>query len=732
MNPLQMFEQIEKDNRERGQQCRICEKWVRGNRAHLEDHVRTHTGLRTPRIVAGKATRRHTTANRLERQERSRKEPLDFDIAFPQCELCQTKACQCIITEISPARPKIVQAGVMGEGVQATVRYEVGEYLGEFLGELVPLNSVNNGWSAYMSRDDINSDAELRPVCQVDCKHIGNWGRKVNHSCEANTEFVTIPVSGKWRILIKAVKVIEAGDVVTGPSCLCVCFVAPRGVGGEFSDAKEASDYHPSQLSREATAPSLDSEDNRQIFSPPLDIGPPAPSQTAVIRTFTPRQLPETFVSPSTGTGAGSMPHGIEPSPSAQSPPVQTTCSDFASPEPKQDEFLQLQQRREGIGLTERQAFLFMIYTHRLAPSSDACDEARHFTLEVPRLALREPMIMNGILALASVYDSRCSDSTSDLESTYYHNKCIELLIEAFTRPPETWDSNLLTAVVIARLYEEYDNEKDSDYHHLSGTQNLLNHGAIARFVMQGGLAEAASWVHLRQAIYVYLVRREPVDICLENFERSTVFQRTDDSAYTNRIVHLFARLMKLLFPTSGQQTATGKQQECWRALQQQICSWNDTKPLSFQPIYCKPSSLEEDRPFPTMCIAASVPVIATQYYYAAKAVICLHECNSGDEVAGFNSARLRHDGEPNDQQRIAAYLGILMGLALSNEHAINAFYLPSHMLSLCGYCIRDPCERKHAIQYLWKVHAVLKWKTQALAQMLESQWTEMDSFEIR
>lgn len=161
---------------------------------------------------------------------------------------------------------------------------------------------------------------------------------------------------------------------------------------------------------------------------------------------------------------------------------------------------------------------------------------------------------MNGVLALASACDSSSSDATSNLESTYYHNRCIELLIEAFARPPETCDAKLLTAVVIARLYEEYNNETDFNYHHLSGTKNLLSHEAVARFVMQGGLAEAASWLHLRQAIYVYLVHKKPVDICLENFERSAVFQRTDDSAYTNRIVYFFAKLITLLFPVNGSQ----------------------------------------------------------------------------------------------------------------------------------------------------------------------------------
>ncbi|KAF4414693.1 Transcription regulatory SNF2 [Fusarium acutatum] len=266
--------------------------------------------------------------------------------------------------------------------------------------------------------------------------------------------------------------------------------------------------------------------------------------------------------------------------------------------------------------LTEREAFLFMTYIHKLAPLSDACDDARHFALEVPRLALHKPMIMNGLLALASRYDSRCTNTSNEIESTFYHNKCIKLLIEAFAQPPETWDSTLLTAVVIARLYEENDNETDSYYHHLSGTQNLLNHEVIARFVMQGGLAEAASWVHLRQAIYVYVVRREPLEICLENFERSTVFRRSDDSAYANRAVYNFAKLMRLFLPMESPDGGLGK----WEAVEREMQEWYNARPVSFKPIFHKVADISSDRPFPVICFAASVP---GELPFALTVVVC-------------------------------------------------------------------------------------------------------------
>ncbi|KAF5536448.1 transcription regulatory SNF2 [Fusarium phyllophilum] len=246
---------------------------------------------------------------------------------------------------------------------------------------------------------------------------------------------------------------------------------------------------------------------------------------------------------------------------------------------------------------------------------------------------------MNGLLALASRYDSRCTNISDDIESTFYHNKCIKLLIESFAQPPETWDSTLLTAVVIARLYEENDNETDSYYHHLSGTQNLLNHEAIARFVMQGGLAEAASWVHLRQAIYVHVVRREPLEICLENFERSTVFRRSDDSAYANRAVYNFAKLMRLFLPMENPEGDLGK----WEAVEREIQEWYDARPVSFKPIFHKPADISSDRPFPVICFAASVPVVAMQHYYAAKAVLCLRDSKQTTDRQSRQDFEVRH-----------------------------------------------------------------------------------------
>ncbi|KZL79705.1 zn 2cys6 transcription factor [Colletotrichum incanum] len=383
----------------------------------------------------------------------------------------------------------------------------------------------------------------------------------------------------------------------------------------------------------------------------------------------------------------------------------------------------------EHCGFTGRQAFLFRTYIMRIAPSIDACHDARPFTLDVPRLALRKPILLNGIFALASRFDSQGNDDSnekSDLESTYYHNRCIELLIDAFSQPPETWDSILLTAVVIMRLYEEYDNETDSHYHHLRGTRNLLNHDAIARFVTQGGLAEAASWVHLRQALYVYLVRRTPIEICLENFERSSTFRSSDDTAHANRIVYLFAKVLKIFFPDNGTGSSTSSA-AAWEELQADVETWYREKPVSFRPLFYEKADVVGGKPFPTLWMAADPATVGLGYYYASKAIFCFQGYNSSNPTAGFEGTKKRMDSE----REITFYLCILMGLALSNE-SVNAYYLPAHMLSLCGHLIRHPLEREHTIKYLAQVRTIVQWKTGALVKTLKEQWAELDSFQAR
>lgn len=199
-------------------------------------------------------------------------------------------------------------------------------------------------------------------------------------------------------------------------------------------------------------------------------------------------------------------------------------------------------------------------------------------------------MVLKAILALAARLDAILSGA-SDWEAAEYHGQCLELLIAALAQPEDTYDDNLLITVVILRIYEELESSNDEKYH-LFGSNSLLN--TMSRSASSGGLAEAVSWQFLRQAIYASVVQYQPMQLDLENYERSAVFHRRDDAAYANVIIYLCARILQ-----GGGAYTRGMDEETWRQLSDSVEQWHREKPVSWQPLKYKPANIAENRPFP-------------------------------------------------------------------------------------------------------------------------------------
>jgi hypothetical protein len=223
----------------------------------------------------------------------------------------------------------------------------------------------------------------------------------------------------------------------------------------------------------------------------------------------------------------------------------------------------------------------------------DVCDSVCHFANEVPRRALDNPMVMNAVLTVASRHQSIMT-GCDEVEGNMYHGRCLELLIAALSRPEDTYDDNLLVTIVLLRLYEELDNRRDGKYH-LLGSSRLLN--TMSKFSSSGGLAEATSWLFLRQAIYVCLVQKEPWQLHLENYEQSQAFQCPDDASYANVMVYLFAKVLQLISQSQGDAL---KWRE-WESLEESVIKWKNSQPSSFVPLKYKDSDTENAQPFPEL-----------------------------------------------------------------------------------------------------------------------------------
>lgn len=196
------------------------------------------------------------------------------------------------------------------------------------------------------------------------------------------------------------------------------------------------------------------------------------------------------------------------------------------------------------------------------------------------------------------------------------------------------------------------DKVEDNRCHQLGSTR-LLN--SIAKFSSSGGLGEATSWISLRQNIYLALVHREPIGIRLENYIESNAFNKCDDGAWANVMVHLFAKVLALAFDPQQNGSA-----EKWHALEGETERWNESKPDSFSPIsFQAPTSGEQNiipeiwmlnsyhgklSPFSLKSLSFLISifeVVGVQYYYLAKIFTSTYQpSNSSLGIGSFRNRR--------------------------------------------------------------------------------------------
>jgi hypothetical protein len=204
---------------------------------------------------------------------------------------------------------------------------------------------------------------------------------------------------------------------------------------------------------------------------------------------------------------------------------------------------------------------------------------------------LENKMVLQAILALSARHDAILANG-SDWEASAYHGRCLQLLIAALDQAETNCDENMLITVVILRIYEELENKTDEQFH-LLGSNRLVN--LVTRSASSGGVAEAVSWQFLRQAIYASVVQYQPLQLDMQNYERSSMFHRDDDAACANRIIYYCARILQLCCDTPGDIV----EQDTWRQISDSVNQWNQTKSSTWQPIRYQASSVAAGRPFP-------------------------------------------------------------------------------------------------------------------------------------
>ncbi|KAF2475054.1 uncharacterized protein BDR25DRAFT_384596 [Lindgomyces ingoldianus] len=344
-------------------------------------------------------------------------------------------------------------------------------------------------------------------------------------------------------------------------------------------------------------------------------------------------------------------------------------------------------------------------------PWIDVCDPRCHFGKEIPKRAAQYPVILNGVLGLAARHLWLLSKVEED-HSAPYIDQCLQTLIIALEDPLAHWDENFLIAVILLRLHEEM-GDSDEQCHHF-GTTRILN--SISSFAADGGLRESASWVSLRQHIYVSLTTQQPLDLSLENYRHSSVFREYDDEAWANRAIFLFANVLKHVF--EGRESSPLSRDK-WAELDAEVNEWERTKPWTFTPLFTEERAGKEfNGSWPELPTAQGVVAVGLQYYHLCKILLSIYSPHAS--LVGLASVRARKATDAAIRQHIR----IIIGYGVSNSHCGNAMFQGSHILSACGAYIIEKAEQEACVEYLRGLQDLIGWRTTNVLQDLREQWS--------
>jgi hypothetical protein len=342
----------------------------------------------------------------------------------------------------------------------------------------------------------------------------------------------------------------------------------------------------------------------------------------------------------------------------------------------------------------------------------DVCDPRRHFEKEVPKRAAHFPVILNGILGLAARHLWLMGKVKEDYSQPYV-DQCLQALIVGLEDPLAHWDENFLVAVILMRLHEEM-GYSDEQCHHF-GTARILN--SISSFAADGDLREAASWVSLRQHIYVSLTSQQPLNLSLENYRHSSSFREFDDESWANRIIFQFATILQHVFEDSPECTSLTRDK--WAELDADVDEWERTKPWTFTALFVDPSAGKEfNGTWPVLPTAQGVVAVGMQYYHLCKILLSIYSPHTS--LVGLAGVRARRATDA----AILRHIRIIIGYGVSNSHCGNAMFQGSHILSACGAYVTDKKEQEACVEYLKRLQSIIGWKTDNVLADLREQWS--------
>ncbi|CEO59586.1 hypothetical protein PMG11_04259 [Penicillium brasilianum] len=374
---------------------------------------------------------------------------------------------------------------------------------------------------------------------------------------------------------------------------------------------------------------------------------------------------------------------------------------------------------------------LLQHYVRRLAKWVRFSDADRHFTITVPHLARRSPILLKAVSALAARHLC-CLGSWDSAIAEDYHKQCIGLLIPALGDPNAATDDTLLAALVMLRLYEHLNvSDSGQDYeHHLRGVSAMVTSTIRNPWTASGsGLKWAAFWCFFRQSIYPACVYRQPLkfDISGSNIEvrlsspaAGVMPTVEEESEWCHWITWILGQVADFCFGTRSLELTPTEEKESWNGLVQAVDMWEANKPKSFLPVACNDREPEQGRWFPEIWFGSEWHAMAAAQSLAARILLDVHHPQTRKITIGeFGFLRARQQLE----RKVLLHARSLCGICLTDPTNVSAIFTMCHAIFTFSSFINIDEERRLLVRVLRTVERDEGWPTTWIVNALKVDW---------
>lgn len=274
------------------------------------------------------------------------------------------------------------------------------------------------------------------------------------------------------------------------------------------------------------------------------------------------------------------------------------------------DQFVSSPEKSGHPYLKSAQEVLFMqVFVEEVGIWMDSLDSTKHFSRQLPFLALEEPMLLNAFLACGARHLTLVNPKYHEDEALLYYDTATTQLLRALQNPERDTVCCATTAVIL-NVYEIMSERAMQRMNHIAGARALIKEcGWSARST---GIGAACFWLNVGMELlsclhFNWQVAWEP-DQWGVNLDFQREVESGQEEVWVHRILYIVGKIANFRASKKRFQESLSHDEQIriqdrlveWQKLKNLCDRWNQSVPRTMQPIgYLTPSQTSSISAFP-------------------------------------------------------------------------------------------------------------------------------------